>query len=331
MSVFVLHHARLVDSASSHRGRGAPGDCRDDGERRKVNNVAAPTQPFERSAKSFRRPIVGVVRLALTRRWLGILLMTTVFAVASVALGEWQFDRRDYAQQQIRLLNENYDRPPVQIDSVIDSLEAEPDDNKWTSVELTGTYVSSDTTYVRNRVKQGTIGFEQLVPLRLTTGEIVVVDRGWVPADGKYEKPRVTPATPSGEVTVIAKIYPDEPVISGRSAPQGQIATVNADTFAELLDSPVYVGFYGQLVSENPSAPTGSLWSRPLLDEGPHLSYALQWYVFALMAYFGYGWALVTESRGDAPKSPKPQRQGAKGRARSDEDIEDAAVEAVNR
>jgi cytochrome oxidase assembly protein ShyY1 len=273
---------------------------------------------------------VQAFRLAFTRRWLGIFLFTTVFAAASVALGEWQFDRREYAQQQIRMLDNNYDLVPGQIDLIIGDIDDEPAESKWRSVELTGEYLDDATTYVRNRVKQGTIGLEQLVPFELVSGEIVIVDRGWVPADDKYENPRVTPETPDGEVTVIARLYPDEPVVDGRSAPEGQIATINADTFAETLDAPVYKGLYGQLVSETPMSATGSLWSRPLLDEGPHLSYALQWYVFALMGYFGYGWALVTEARGDAPKNPNANRR-PKVENRTDEDVEDAAIDAVKR
>jgi cytochrome oxidase assembly protein ShyY1 len=262
---------------------------------------------------------------------LGIFLFATVFAAVSVALGEWQFDRRDYAQQQIALLNANYDLPPTPIGSVIDELDAVPGEETWRSVELTGRYLSEHTTYVRNRVKQGTIGFEQLVPFQLDTGEIVIVDRGWLPADDKYEKPRVTPEAPDGEVTVISRLYPDEGVVEGRSAPDGQIATINADSIAELLDAPVFTGLYGQLVSETPVSVTGSLWDRPLLDEGPHLSYALQWYVFALMGYFGYGWALVNEARGDSPKEGTRKRRVRTAERKTDEDIEDAAIEAVSR
>src|SRR6218665_168336 len=34
---------------------------------------------------------------------------------------------------------------------------------------------------------------------------------------------------------------------------------------------------------------------RPALDEGPHLSYALQWFVFATMGFVGLGWAANRE------------------------------------
>jgi cytochrome oxidase assembly protein ShyY1 len=255
--------------------------------------------------------------------------MTTVFAVASILLGEWQFDRRDYAQQQIALLNANYDLSPIPLTSVAPTVDTELEDTKWRSVLLTGSYATDDVTYVRNRVKQSTIGFEQLVPFTLTTGEIIIVNRGWVPADEKYEEPRVTPGPPRGDVTVIARLYPDEPVVAGRSAPDGQIATINVEALTTGSVRDVYAGWYGQLVSENPEVPTGSLWSRPLLDEGPHLSYALQWYVFALMGYFGYGWALVTEARGDMPSERKRQRRRTESDVASDEEIEDAAVESA--
>jgi cytochrome oxidase assembly protein ShyY1 len=132
-------------------------------------------------------------------------------------------------------------------------------------------------------------------------------------------------------VTVIARLYPDEPVVAGRSAPEGQVATINVESITGGIDGPVFAGWYGQLVSEDPEVATGSLWSRPLLDEGPHLSYALQWYVFALMGYFGYGWALVNEARGDAPVQSKRSRRRAESGIASDEEIEDAAVERARR
>ena len=272
-----------------------------------------------------------LLRLALTGRWLGILAMTTAFAVASILLGQWQFDRRAYAQEQIALLESNYDAPAVSLAELVPSLDAEPNDVKWRSAELIGRYVTNDTRYVRNRIMQGTIGFEQLVPFQLESGEVFIVNRGWVPADAKYANPRITPE-PSGEaVTVYVRLYPDELVVSGRGAPAGQIATINTDSFVSPSSPSVYTGFYGRLVREEPQGSTGALGSRPLLDEGPHLSYALQWYVFALMAYFGYGWALVKEARGDVPANNDSKRRSRGSRVARDEDIEDAAVASAGR
>jgi len=74
--------------------------------------------------------------------------------------------------------------------------------------------------------------------------------------------------------------------------------------------------------SERPVAAT-----RPVADEGPHLSYTFQWYLFALLGFIGYGWALRQEWRGANDVVPRPRRR----REPSDNDEEDALLEASAR
>ena len=51
----------------------------------------------------------------------------------------------------------------------------------------------------------------------------------------------------------------------------------------------VVTGAYGDLAAEDPAPATSPLREpRPALDEGPHLSYALQWVVFAIGALVGF-------------------------------------------
>jgi cytochrome oxidase assembly protein ShyY1 len=116
---------------------------------------------------------------------------------------------------------------------------------------------------------------------------------------------------------------PGEQEIAGRDAPSGQIATIHLETIEERLNAEVYQGWYGRLATESPATKSGAIWEKPVLDEGPHLSYALQWYVFALMGFYGYGWALRKEARGDVPPERKVRAK------RSDEEIEDAALDAT--
>lgn len=268
-----------------------------------------------------------VVKLALTRRWLGILAMTIAFAVACVGLGQWQFARRAEAQAAIALLNANFDRSAAPVSEVLPEYDNADRDLKWTPVTLTGRYIVDEVVYVRNRVSDAGIGFEQLVPFVNDGGGILIINRGWVPANDDYSAPANPPAVPQGDMTVTARLMPSEQTIDGRSAPEGQVATINAPELAVIttFDSPdFYTGWYARLNSESVSAATGIPWDRPVLDEGPHLSYALQWYVFALMGFIGYGWALRKEARGDVtPSGSKPRT----GRQR-DEDFEDAAVDA---
>lgn len=267
-------------------------------------------------------------QLALTRRWLGILAMTVVFAVACIALGQWQFARRAEAQAAIALLNANYDQTPRDVSAVLGSTTNDDESLKWTPVTLTGRYLPDRVVYVRTRFSAAGVGFEQLVPFLDDSGFVLIVNRGWVPADDSNSNPVEPPAIPRIPLTVVARLMPTEPVIPGRDAPTGQIATIHVPTLASTLNNPTFEAWYARVDSEDPETVTGAEWSRPVLDEGPHLSYALQWYVFAAMGFFGYGWALRKEARGPVdPDTPRPNR----GRVPRDEDIEDASIDAQSR
>ncbi|MDO4240496.1 MAG: SURF1 family protein, partial [Micrococcus sp.] len=82
-------------------------------------------------------------------------------------------------------------------------------------------------------------------------------------------------------------------------------------------------------------------------DEGPHLSYAIQWYIFAAMGFGAWGysaWMRARNDRADALEEaeddgmlaarrvprPKPQRRRRGGRL-SDEEVEDALQDATAR
>jgi len=266
---------------------------------------------------------VSLWRLAVTPRWLGILGFTIVFAVACVGLGQWQFDRRSQAQAAIALFDANYDRSPENLTTILETPTEFDVSEKWLSVRVVGEYLASDIIYVRTRSGPGGIGFEQLAPLKTSSGRVFVVNRGWVPANSDNSAPAETPAVPSGAVGVTARLIPGEKKIDGRDAPVGQIATINLETIDDRVNAVVYRGWYGRLTTESPGTPAGVPWEKPVLDEGPHLSYALQWYVFALMGFFGYGWAMLKEARGDVAPEPKVRAR------RSDEDIEDAALDAT--
>lgn len=259
---------------------------------------------------------------------MGALAFTIVFAVACVALGQWQFARRAEARAAIDLLNRNYDRPAVPVGEVLTTLGASDPDSQWRPVTVTGTYWEGGVRYVRNRPTNAGVGFEQLAPLVAADGTTLIVDRGWVTANADNSAPATTPALPTGTVTVVSRLIPAEPVIAGRDAPAGQIATIHPAAFdgEHAVESTihVYANWYGKVAHESPSATIGVPWEKPVLDEGPHLSYALQWYVFAVMGFIGWGWALRKEAAGETP----PPRQLRSGRPR-DEDIEDAALDAM--
>lgn len=257
------------------------------------------------------------------RRWGGYLALTIVFAIACGLLSWWQWARRAEAVADIERIEANYDADPVAIDDLLPALDAEVVDAEWHPVVLTGSYLADEQLLVRNRPRNSLAGFEVLVPLQLADGTVFVVDRGWLPQGSSPERPDVVPAPPEGEVTVVVRLKPGEVEIPGRSAPEGQLATIRLPDVAELVDAPTYTGMYGLLVSEDPAPaqerPLAAF--RPTEDEGPHLSYALQWIAFGVLAFIGLIWAVRRERR-IAVEGPLPKRREA------DAEAEDAILDA---
>ncbi len=258
------------------------------------------------------------------RRWGGYLALTVAVALACALLSWWQWARRAEAVAEIERIERNFDAPAVPLTDLLGALEAAPADAEWRPVTLSGEYLAEESLLVRNRPRDGEVGFEQVVPLRLDDGTTFVVDRGWVPGGATPEAPDEVPAIPAGRVTVEVRLKPGEPDIPGRSAPEGQLATVRLPDVAERLGSPTYTGMYGLLVAEQPAGETGRLAVRPVEDEGPHLSYALQWIAFGILAFVGLFWAVRRERRiARGLESPGPKR-----RRDRDSDAEDALLDA---
>lgn len=267
------------------------------------------------------------------RRWGGYLAVVIVFAVACGLLSWWQWSRRAEAVAEIDRVTVNYDAQPVAIDEVLPDLDAWDIDDRWLPVRLTGQYLADEQLLVRNRPYDGASGFEVLVPFELDDGRVFVVDRGWLPVGSSIDAPDSVPAPPSGEVTVVVRLKPGEPELPGRSAPEGQLATIHLPSVAELTGAPTFTGAYGLLASEDP-APVDARPApaqKPAADEGPHLSYALQWIAFGVLAFVALFWAFRRERRIAALPADEQAAARAPKRRSADSDYEDAVLDGSTR
>jgi len=237
-------------------------------------------------------------KLARSPRWLAYLAAAIAFALVCCGLAWWQLARRAEALASIARVQANYDAAPVPLAQALPQLDSYALSQEWLPVQLTGTYLVDEQLLARNRPRNGNPGFEVLTPLRLDDGSVFIVDRGWLPTGNSQDSPDVVPAPPSGSVTVVARLKGSEPDLAGRSDVPGQVASIQLARIAQLLDEPSYTGAYGLVVSETPAVSTMPLPNlAPDLDEGPHLSYALQWYAFALMGFGVYAYGLRQDHR----------------------------------
>lgn len=294
---------------------------------------ATDNQPTE--VQTDTAPYIGWSFLR-SRRWFGYVTLLLLFAVACTWFGNWQFDRRAEARAEIARIDANYDAPALALTKALPSYDYFDENQlKWQTVEVYGSYVG-EPYFARNRPGPGGVGSQLLQPLQLHDGSIFIVDRGWVPVRASEEiDPSVLPSPPVGEVTVQVRLRESEPPITGRTETDRTLPSVDLALLDTLIEAPLYTGAYGQLVSESPAAEHGSLPSKPERDEGPHLSYALQWYVFILIALLGVVYAARQEFRNLNPESEQVKRQDLKRaklksrRAPSDDEEEDAILDAV--
>lgn len=229
------------------------------------------------------------------KRWMVWLALAVAFAVACAFLSQWQFSRRAEAVAKINLVANNYDRPPVALDSLM-SLGSFDLANEWRPVSLEGSFLPNDAVLVRNRPYNGQAGFLQVVPFKLSSGETIAVETGWLPTGNKNDYPDVVPLPSADSVKITARLRPVEPTL-GRDAPAKQIATLNVESLISKvgLTGPVYKAAYARLASSYNDSQLPKVLPRPELTEGNHLSYALQWILFALMAFIALWWAIRQE------------------------------------
>jgi cytochrome oxidase assembly protein ShyY1 len=273
-------------------------------------------------------------KFAFSRRWAGYLALTILFAIVCSGLGMWQLARRAEALAEINKVDSNFASAPVPVAEALPKLDAFDESRKWQPVVITGRYLAEDELLVRNRPLDANPGFEVLTPLSLADGTVFIVDRGWLPTGDNHDAPDSVPAAPAGQVTVVARLKAGEPSLAGRTASGNQIATINLHDIAKRLGMPTYTGAYGLMATEDPApAERPVAVTRPVTDEGPHLSYAFQWFVFGLLAFIGLGWAVRQEYRSVNIDDPDERQRAAErsrrqaARPRSDAEVEDAVLD----
>ncbi len=244
-------------------------------------------------------------RFALRPRWILSHLFVLALVVVMVNLGFWQLRRLDERRDRNAVVSSRLSEPNVPVEEVIspaDGLSAGPA-VAFRRVSVRGTYLPGEQVLVRGRSLEGAPGSWVLAPLRRSDGSIVVVNRGWIPNSGALKAVPEELPTPAGPVTVRGFLQGTQTRgdFGAADPPTGELATlarVDLGRLARQLDGDV-VPAWVQLTDQDPrpgrSAPR--LLPPPELDEGPHLSYAGQWFTFSLIAVVGYPLILRRNAR----------------------------------
>lgn len=229
-------------------------------------------------------------RFLLRPKWIAFHLLVVVGIIAMVNFGFWQLRRLDERQAFNAVVEERYDAEPVPIDELL-TPDTDPADLAWRPVSATGTYLADEGVLIVNRSQNGRAGVNTVVPLRLDDGRILLVNRGFVPQT--FDVPPV----PAAEVTVTGRLRPSQERRLGQLSDPAdgvlrETQRVDLERLAPQFDGlvvPMYVDLIESVPAEADGLPEPVI--APDLSEGNHLSYAAQWFIFAIAA--GIGWGLA--------------------------------------
>jgi cytochrome oxidase assembly protein ShyY1 len=235
-------------------------------------------------------------RFALRPKWILSHLLILLLIVVMVNLGFWQLRRLHERQANNDRVRANERPEPVPIDAVLKVTDPTSAGATiaFRRVTITGTYDTAQEVIIRARSQDERPGVWVASPLRLADGSAVVIVRGFLPSQGTLEKVPADAEPPSGTVTVTGIVQETQTKGTfGATDPSdghlADLARVDVERIAKQVPYPVYPVFV-QLQQSDPvqPGPDPEVLPEPVLDDGPHLSYAVQWFIFSTIAVFGY-------------------------------------------
>lgn len=237
------------------------------------------------------------------RKWLPLTLLVLVGTALCIRLGFWQLDRLE----QRRAFNARFLAARAQ--PVLDLNQEQPSDlpdMEWRPVEVTGVYDFAKQVALRNQYYGSEYGYHLLTPLRFGQ-EAVLVDRGWIPADGNSRQSDWRKYDVSGTVHVSGQIRLGQvkPALGGVADPppeNGESLDVwnnaNVERIAGQLPYPLLPVYIQPDTDPTDARPPIPFQPEIELTEGPHFGYALQWFTFAAIQFLGYPFFLRKQESG---------------------------------
>lgn len=189
-----------------------------------------------------------------------------------LSLGNWQLNRASEKRALVNAGAVNYSLPQIL---------SEPDRAIWGQTSLTGKYIAETPVLLGNQTHLGQQGFQAFSRFTISSGETLLINRGWLPEHQAAQPPPGDLTTISGIVAPYrrAGMRLGPPVVS---LPAETPIVVNYPTQQEweqlyqqpLLPITLWLGAdepYGYVRD----------WTIQSIPPEKHLGYAFQWFAMA--------------------------------------------------
>jgi surfeit locus 1 family protein len=212
-------------------------------------------------------------------------IMTVVAVIVCAACGVWQLQRMAWKHDLMHKIDARIELPAVELPASLPN----PDDWEYRHVTVTGTFHHDQESYLPSQSTRGNFGYQVITPMERPDGSLVLINRGWVPDPQREPATRVEGQV-SGETTVTGVVrmpwhqkWLAQHVMPPADTKKEIFFEGDLDGMARAHGIKVMPVFVEADETPNPGGwPKGGQTVVKLSD--PHLSYALQWFAFAITA-----------------------------------------------
>jgi len=221
------------------------------------------------------------------------LFWPTVFIACGIlmllGLGTWQVQRLFWKEGLIAERQAGVRAPPAALPSSLDAARG----LEYHHVNATGTFLPDRELFLGASDREGHLGYHVIEPLRLASGAVLLVDRGFVPEDHKLPATRAA-GEPRGEVTITGLLRlapPEKPhwFLPDNNAQRNYWFWIDIPGMTRAAGLEHVLPFYVDAdATPNPGGlPVGG--QTPLDLPNNHLQYAITWYALAVvLAIMGF-------------------------------------------
>ena len=207
-------------------------------------------------------------------------------AIGCIGLGFWQLDRHEQRAAQNAVIEQRLSDPPLPL-RLDASLDLDRDAHEFRRARVKGVFDYSREVIEQGRVVNGVPAVYLVTPLTLQNGSVLLVERGYA-------------LSPDARGVDVATLREADSVVV-----DGVLMRLDGGTLPSDTTWPIYVrradpAALQPLFDETlkplvlrrtvmPSDLPRGMGAAPLpqLTGGPHLSYAVQWFLFATIAVVG--------------------------------------------
>lgn len=253
-----------------------------------------------------------------TPRWIASHLFALTLVVAFVIAGLWQLERlEDRQDRNDAVLSRMGEVTGLDEVVALEAVGTEPSELEFRRIQIEGRYEPDRQVLIANRSREGISGFWMWTVFSVDSGfgedREILVNRGFVDRGivlGTQGSPPIEFTQPTAGELIIEGFLRVGDLEARISEDGSQITRPDAQLAVDLLgvETALAPTLYLQVDAQEPVRFESSPIPLPLPDlgEGPHRSYAFQWFTFATIGVIGYLTLLVRIRRGDQQRGDVP-------------------------